>query len=315
MSADFAELAGHDAYDLLGVDADATPEEIRQAFRALAKANHPDRFPDPRAKAAAEVRIRLLNAARDVLQHRRADYDAFRSAPFDLDDDLDDAYEDAEIIDDPWAGAAPGAPAPPDSWANAGAGPAAPADPWDTAGPGHPPSTPPFPPRPTAPPRFVRPVRPRRSVPARIGIGCSVTWAVVWIGGILIVLLAAVLPDHGPRPAVAVPSRFAGTWAGTVQDTAKQHDDGTPVRWKAEVTLKAGRHNGRVRYLDGKCSGTAVPLAFGHDRLTVNTVFGSSDSGCDVGDLHLTPHKGGKLDLAYRDKNGKVTASAVLTRR
>ncbi|MCO5968985.1 J domain-containing protein [Actinoallomurus soli] len=311
MSADFAELAGHDAYDLLGVDADATPAEIRQAFRALAKENHPDLFPEPRAKAAAEVRIRLLNAARDVLQHRRADYDAFRSAPYDLDDE----FEDTEIVDDPWADAAPGAPPPPDPWANAGVGPVAPPDPWETTEPRRPPPPPPFPPPPPPRPIFNRSVRRRSSPLARIGIGCSVTWGIVWLGAILIVLLAAVLPDHGPQPSVAVPARFAGTWAGTVQDVAKRHDDGEPVRWKAEVTLKNGRHNGKVRYLDGKCSGTAVPLAFGHDRLTVNTVFGSSQTGCDVGDMHLAVRKNGRLDLSYLDKNGKVTASGVLTRR
>jgi hypothetical protein len=102
---EFGELAGRDAYEVLGVDPDASPEEIRRAYRSRVKACHPDLFTDPSEKAAADQGIRLLNAAYEVLENRRAAYDAFRA-------------DDAEIIDDPWdtaeAGAAgPGPQAPP----------------------------------------------------------------------------------------------------------------------------------------------------------------------------------------------------------
>ncbi|GAB3988463.1 hypothetical protein GCM10029978_110920 [Actinoallomurus acanthiterrae] len=311
--ADFAELSGHDAYDLLGVGPDATQDEIRRAYRALAKTGHPDLVVDARAKKTAEDRIRLLNAARDVLQHHRAAYDAFRSVP------PEPEPEPEEIIDDPWADAAPGTPPPQDPWANADAGPPPPADPWDTADHGPPPPAPPWdtgagrpPPAPPRP-RFVRPVRRRRSIRARVGIGCSVAWGVVWFGGALVLILSALFPDRGPQPSVAVPAKFAGTWQGTVTDAAKKN--GTHARWKAEVTLHAGKHNGDVRYLDGKCAGTAVPVSFERDRLTVKTVFGSSMTGCDVGDMHLGRRKSAKLDVTYYDKNGKFTASGVLARR
>ncbi|WP_433179845.1 DnaJ domain-containing protein [Actinoallomurus sp. CA-150999] len=329
--ADFAELSGHDAYDVLGVDPDATQDEIRRAYRSLAKTGHPDVVADARAKKAAEERIRLLNAARDVLQHRRAAYDAFRSTP------PEPEPEPEEIIDDPWADATPGAPPPQDPWANADAGPPPSADPWDTADHGPPPpaspwgtsdpdpppppwgvtdhgppppswdtSPPPAPPR----PRFVRPARRRRS---RFGIGCSVAWGVVWFGGALVLILSAFFPDRGPQPSVAVPAKFAGRWKGTVTDATTKN--GTHQRWKAEVTLHAGKKNGEVRYLDGKCAGTAVPVSFEHDRLTVKTVFGSSMTGCDVGDMRLGRRKSAKLDVVYHDKNDKVTASGVLARQ
>ncbi|MFL6054257.1 MAG: J domain-containing protein [Actinoallomurus sp.] len=288
MSADFAELAGHDAYDLLGVAPDATQDEIRRAFRALAKANHPDLFRDPQAKVEADTTIRLLTAARDVLQNHRADYDAFRTAPSEPDPE--------EIIDDPWA--------------DAGTGRAPPPHPWDTADLGPPPAHRPRP--------YGHPPRPRwlpqgRTLAARIRRGWAVAWRLVVVVTVGAWVLQQLFPDDGPQPAAAVPAQFAGTWAGTVQDAAKQ--DGTRVRWKAEVTLRAGKHNGEVRYLDGKCAGTAVPVFFAHDRLTLKTVFGSAMGGCDVGDMHLAPRKGGKLGVAYYAEKGKVTASGVLARR
>ncbi|MCO6008240.1 J domain-containing protein [Actinoallomurus purpureus] len=308
MSADFAELAGHDAYDVLGVGQDATREEIRRAFRTLAKANHPDLFREPRAKAEAEENIRLLNAARDALQHRRAAYDAFRSAP------PEPEAEPEELIDDPWADAAPGTPPSQDPWANADPGPALFPDPWDTADVGPPPPPPPVPvprpPRMDAPaPPFVPPsVRPRRLLRRLIGI----VFCLVWFGGILHIVRSA-LTDHGPQPSAAVPSSFAGTWKGLVKDVADKNREAKG--WKAQVTLHAGKHNGDVHYLESGCGGTAVPVSFERDRLTVRTVFSNGTTGCDVGDMHLTLRKNGRLALAYYDKNGKTISSGVLTRR
>jgi DnaJ-like protein len=66
-----------DYYKLLGVDADAAPEEIQAAYRRLAKAFHPDL--NSGSSEAAE-RMARLNVAKSVLLDRdtRAIYDQLR---------------------------------------------------------------------------------------------------------------------------------------------------------------------------------------------------------------------------------------------
>ncbi len=73
---------GLDLYNILGVPPTATQEEIRTAYRALAKAFHPDRFAERRAKARAEAQLKAINAAYGVLgdPERRRQYDAARVA-------------------------------------------------------------------------------------------------------------------------------------------------------------------------------------------------------------------------------------------
>lgn len=72
------DLLRRDLYADLDVGADATPEQLRGAYRRLALALHPDRNPDP----AAATRFGQVSAAYAVLSHphRRADYDATRAA-------------------------------------------------------------------------------------------------------------------------------------------------------------------------------------------------------------------------------------------
>jgi DnaJ-class molecular chaperone len=64
-----------DLYDILGVSRRATEDEIRSAFRKLAKANHPDVNPD---NAAAAERFKKITAANDILSdpEKRRQYDA-----------------------------------------------------------------------------------------------------------------------------------------------------------------------------------------------------------------------------------------------
>jgi DnaJ-class molecular chaperone len=64
-----------DLYDILGVPRRATDEEIRSAFRKLAKASHPD--VNPNNSAAAE-RFKKITAANDILSdpEKRRQYDA-----------------------------------------------------------------------------------------------------------------------------------------------------------------------------------------------------------------------------------------------
>lgn len=65
-------LRGHvsdadDHYDALGLTADAAPDEVREAWRFLLAAFHPDRFRDPGQRDRAEEITKRVNAAWQVL--------------------------------------------------------------------------------------------------------------------------------------------------------------------------------------------------------------------------------------------------------
>ncbi|SDU99241.1 molecular chaperone DnaJ [Microlunatus sagamiharensis] len=66
-----------DFYKVLGVSKDATPEEIKKAYRKLARDNHPDQNP---GNPAAEQRFKDVSEANDVLSHteKRKEYDEAR---------------------------------------------------------------------------------------------------------------------------------------------------------------------------------------------------------------------------------------------
>jgi molecular chaperone DnaJ len=63
-----------DYYATLGVEKKATPEEIKKAYRKLARKYHPDRNPDDKA---AEARFKEISQAHDVLgdPEKRKQYD------------------------------------------------------------------------------------------------------------------------------------------------------------------------------------------------------------------------------------------------
>jgi uncharacterized membrane protein YsdA (DUF1294 family) len=67
-----------DYYAILGVPRNATPEQIKEAYRRLAKEYHPDKNPSPEA----EERFKLINEAYQVLSDpaKRAEYDALYDA-------------------------------------------------------------------------------------------------------------------------------------------------------------------------------------------------------------------------------------------
>lgn len=70
-----------DYYKILGVSKDATDDELKKAFRKLAKENHPDAQQDEAAKKQAEVKFKEINEAYSVLSDKtkRAQYDRFGS--------------------------------------------------------------------------------------------------------------------------------------------------------------------------------------------------------------------------------------------
>ena len=66
-----------DYYEVLGVDKNATDEELKKAYRKLAKKYHPDANPDN--KAEAEAKFKEVNEAYETLsdKQKRQMYDQF----------------------------------------------------------------------------------------------------------------------------------------------------------------------------------------------------------------------------------------------
>ncbi len=67
-------MQAENCYEILGIDPDTDDEEVKQAFRELAKHYHPDRNPDD---TEAERRFKLVNTAYESLKDasRRKSYD------------------------------------------------------------------------------------------------------------------------------------------------------------------------------------------------------------------------------------------------
>lgn len=69
-----------DLYEILGVKPEASMDEIRERYRFLAMAYHPDRFPNTTMRQNAEAEMKRINEAYAVLSHpqKRAEYDRNR---------------------------------------------------------------------------------------------------------------------------------------------------------------------------------------------------------------------------------------------
>src|SRR5580692_2179783 len=94
-------IAAHDDseitfYEELGVAPDASPEEIRDAFRLFVRLLHPDQHTDPQLKEIAENQMRKLNRVYAVLSDpvSRRQYD----------EDLEDARLVPIIVNSPRPG-------------------------------------------------------------------------------------------------------------------------------------------------------------------------------------------------------------------
>ncbi|KAH7980544.1 hypothetical protein HPB49_017118 [Dermacentor silvarum] len=75
----------NDYYNLLEVPRNASPEDIRRAYRRLALKWHPDKNPDN--KAEAEARFKEISEAYEVLsdESKRRQYDLYGNGGFDAD--------------------------------------------------------------------------------------------------------------------------------------------------------------------------------------------------------------------------------------
>lgn len=85
-------MAGADYYSILGVDENASEEEIKQAYRRLAKRYHPDKN---RGDKEAERRFKEINEAYEVLsdKEKRARYDQLRNGGYQFEGfDFADAF-------------------------------------------------------------------------------------------------------------------------------------------------------------------------------------------------------------------------------
>ncbi len=74
--------ATKDYYEVIGVKRDASQEDIKKAYRKLARKYHPDLNPGDKA---AEQKFKEINEAYEVLSDpkKRADYDQFGRSPFE----------------------------------------------------------------------------------------------------------------------------------------------------------------------------------------------------------------------------------------
>ena len=75
-------MAKRDYYETLGISKDADANEIKSAFRKLAKQYHPDLNPGDKE---AETKFKEINEAYEVLSdpEKKAKYDQFGHAAFD----------------------------------------------------------------------------------------------------------------------------------------------------------------------------------------------------------------------------------------
>ena len=61
-----------DPFSILGVSRESSDDEIKKAYRRLARENHPDKFTDPAERERAEERMKEINAAYEEIRKIRS---------------------------------------------------------------------------------------------------------------------------------------------------------------------------------------------------------------------------------------------------
>src|SRR2546428_2481150 len=104
-----ATAAKKDYYDLLGVKKSASAEEIRKAFRKLARKYHPDVNPGDKT---AEEKFKAISEANDVLSDpkKRKIYDQLGYYSDNISPETADAYARAGSSGGGFSGGFPGGP-------------------------------------------------------------------------------------------------------------------------------------------------------------------------------------------------------------
>ncbi len=68
-----------DPYKVLGISSSATDEEVKKAYRKMAKKYHPDNFSNSPMREQAEEKMKEINEAYDMIQKMRASGSSYQS--------------------------------------------------------------------------------------------------------------------------------------------------------------------------------------------------------------------------------------------